>query len=263
MIRLINIRHAFAIVGLIPVSASADIAACTPTTYSSAQISQAIQNSPNANSALKNASCAFGGIAMGESQGNGCSANRANTGVLQLHNNFVSAAGYTPTSYANLPLQQQVNIWAQQVGNSNTSGSYQTLLNANQNGTTVGGAPATSGMMAACFQFGPGVCARDVAYMQNNSGACPTAGSGGLNINQNPGTGNLDGNNQSICSWGKTNQPAINKNAQNCGAATIPTPAAPTPPRKINCPTPSAGAPGTAIPPTPASAPVSLPASLA
>lgn len=35
MIRLINIRYAFAIVALIPVSANADIAACTPTSYSS------------------------------------------------------------------------------------------------------------------------------------------------------------------------------------------------------------------------------------
>ena len=44
--------------------------------YNAAQISQAIQNSPNANSTLKNASCQFGGAGVAESNGNSCSSQR-------------------------------------------------------------------------------------------------------------------------------------------------------------------------------------------
>jgi hypothetical protein len=42
-------------------------------------------------------------------------------------------------------VQQQVDIWAQQVGNSDTSGGYGTLAN----NSTFGGTQVTSGMQSA------------------------------------------------------------------------------------------------------------------
>ena len=53
-------------------------------TYNANQVSQAIQNSPYASSALTNSSCTWGGASMAESGGNTCSSNGNNFGVLQL-----------------------------------------------------------------------------------------------------------------------------------------------------------------------------------
>jgi len=104
------------------------------------------------------------------------------------------------------------------------------------------------GMLAACEQFGAAVCNHNVSSL-SSSGGCGS---------YTDGTGHTGG--QTICSWGKAaDKQAANQNCSTNGVA--PTP--PTTPKKINCPTPGGGAPGTAIPPTPASAPVSLPASLA
>ena len=203
---------------LAPSMSAALVGTCTPTHYSAAQITQAIQNSPYANQALKNNACTFGGTAMGESHGNACAANAGNTGVLQLNNYSIARAGYTPTKYANSPLQNQVNVWAQMVGTGNTSGGYTTLSNAIQNGTTIGSATPTTGMLGACFQFGPVICRNDISYMQSHGGACPSATQGGLNINSHRTNPNLDGNNQSICSWGAHNQPQITANRANCTA---------------------------------------------
>ena len=129
-----------------------------------------------------------------------------------------------PASILNSPLQTQVDTWAKQVGNSNTSGAYQTLANNGQ----VGGYNVTPGTLAACFQFGPLICKNDVAALQSG-GACPTSGNGGVvatGATLRNGTANLDGNGQSICSWGKAIQNKINQAASTCqngGGTTTPT----------------------------------------
>jgi hypothetical protein len=178
-------------------------------------VAAAIQHSPDANSTLKNSSCTFGGAARSESGGNTCERNSSNFGVLQLNQGNLPAE-MTAEQYLILPLQRQVDIWAQQVGNSNTTGGYATLANTQQ----IGGTAVTPGMMAACFQFGPAICRNDIAFMQQNGGACPSVGSGGININTLPrsrwGEANLDGGNQSICSWGQNIQANINKAAAGC-----------------------------------------------
>ena len=115
---------------LAPSMSAALVGTCTPTHYSAAQITQAIQNSPYANQALKNNACAFGGTAMGESHGNACAVNAGNTGVLQLNNSSIINAGMTTQQYANSSLQTQVNTWAQMVGTGNTSGGYTILSRA-------------------------------------------------------------------------------------------------------------------------------------
>jgi hypothetical protein len=224
---------------------------CNDEQVSAVQIAQAIQDSPNANQALKTNSCNFGGAGMAESSGNTCASNGSNFGVLQLTSGNLPP-GVTPDQYLNMPLQQQVDIWARQVGNSNTSGAYQTL----QSSSSIGGTPVTAGMSAACFQFGPVICRNDVAFMQANNGACPAASSGGVLATSgargslNSGTANLDGNGQSICSWGGPIQNQINQAASACLNPTNPSSGG------TSCPAGSSS-PGNAI--SPNDAPLTLP----
>jgi hypothetical protein len=189
---------------------------CTPTNYSASDVAQAIQNSPNANNTLKTNSCNFGGAARSESGGNLCSQNTGNSGILQLNNRSIQAANLTPGEYMNLPLQRQVDIWAQQVGNGNTSSTgYQAISSAISGGGSIGGVKATPGMAAACFQFGPVICNNDVASLQSG-GSCEGSGIRCTNSSCNGGTASLDGNGQSICSWGNNIQSNINKAAAGC-----------------------------------------------
>ncbi|RTL84262.1 MAG: hypothetical protein EKK29_14080 [Hyphomicrobiales bacterium] len=224
-------------------------------TVSASDVAQNIQNCPSANNALKNNACNFGGAAIAESGGNTCASNGNNFGVLQLTRSNLTNTGYSPSQYLNLSAQQQVCIWAQQVGNSNTSGAYQTLSNSG----SVNGTPVTAGMLAACFQFGPLICRNDLAFMQANGGACPSIGNGGVRATGQTlsnGGANLDGNNQSICSWGQSIQNKINQAATTCNASNG------SGGDGTNCPG-GGTTPGGVIPPSPGNAPVSLPANLA
>lgn len=190
--------------------------ACNPTNYSASDIAAAVAASPNANSALKNSSCTWGGAGRSESAGNLCASNGNNFGVLQLNRSNLPP-GVTPATYMAEPLQQQVNTWAAQVGSGNTSSTgYQTLSSAQASGQSIGGTPVTSGMMAACFQFGPAICNNDVAALQSGQ---PCGGASPININsvpRNQGSATTDGNGQTICSWGGNIQKNINAAAANC-----------------------------------------------
>jgi hypothetical protein len=195
---------------------------CNNRNYSASEIADAIRNSPDASDTLKAAACDFGAAALAESGGNTCERNNQNFGVLQLNkNNIPDFLEYN--QYLNSSLQDQVDIWARQVGNTNTIGGYQTLVNAMQNDSTIGGTTPTSGMLAACFQFGSAICQNDINFMRRNGGACPTPQNGGININTLPRSewsrANLDGNNQSICSWGRAIQNRINATADACKGA--------------------------------------------
>lgn len=188
-----------------------------------------------------------------------------NTGVLQLNNKSIAAAGYTPQQYGSLPLQQQVNIWAQQVGNGNTSGAYGTLTNSL--GSSINGVPITQGTLAACFQFGPVICKNDLATIQAN-GSCPAKGSGctasPAGANRGNGTfcgassAQLDDNGLSICTYAPKIQKQMSAANSSCdGASTTPSNTPTT-----NCPGTGTN-PGGAISPSPGNAPVTLPANLA
>jgi hypothetical protein len=182
---------------------------CTPTNYSASDIAAAVAASPNANSLLKNSSCTWGGAGRSESAGNLCASNGNNFGVLQLNRSNLPP-GVTPAAY-------EADTWAAQVGNSNTSSTgYQTLAAAQTSGQSIGSTPVTSGMMAACFQFGPAICNNDVAALQ---GGQPCGGASPVNINsvpRNPGSATTDGNGQTICSWGGNIQANINAAAATC-----------------------------------------------
>lgn len=192
-------------------------AALACATYSATQIAEAIRNSPYASQRMKASACDFGGAAISESGGRSCNHNRANFGVLQL--NVGNLGGVPPQSYLSWGLQDQVNLWVKQVGNSNTTGGYAVLASA----SSINGIRVTPGMLAACFQFGPVICRNNISYMRQN-GTCPTATRGGIRATRatlRNGTANLDGGKQSICSWGKNIQNNINKNSALCRGSKV------------------------------------------
>ena len=99
---------------------------------------------------------------------------------------------------------------------------------------SVNGYPITSGTAAACAQFGALICSKDLASL-NASGQCPSQGNGGVRATKPPfanGTANLDGNSQSICSWGQVIQKKIDASGCSNGNQASPT-------QPINCPSPA------------------------
>ena len=197
-------------------------------TYSVTQISQAIQNSPNATAADKASSCTWGGAAKAESGGKTCATNKKNFGVLQLAKRNLPH-NLTSTQYLNMPLQQQVNIWLEYAGPSTQGSSFNTINNTAKNGGSIGGMKMTQGIAAACSQFGGLICSKDLASIRS-TGQCPTIGHGGVRATKATlanGTANLDGNYKSICSWGAT----INHNIIASGCKSGACKASPTTPQ--------------------------------
>lgn len=174
---------------------------CTPTHYAANEIAAAVAASSIANPDLKSSASVWGAVGVAESQGDLCASNGYAFGVLQLARINLPPR-MAPADYLAQSLQQQVDIWAE-FGNRNTfSIGYQVLVAAAARAASIGPVAITSGMVAACFQFGPTICNNDVAALQ--SGA-PCGGAHPVNINRvarNPGAATTDGNGQSICSWG-------------------------------------------------------------
>ncbi len=138
-----------------------------------AQVAAAVANSP-LSPALKAYAADIGNLAINvESGGNlGVYNGTCCTGVLQVNTGGLKTyCQCTPQEYANMSLQQQVDIWAQ-------------VTNVNANNATVrqlmglgsfGGHPVTGAMVLSCIQIGPGNCAKTVS-----AGTCATsAGSDG------------------------------------------------------------------------------------
>lgn len=200
----------------IPFATSNANAACQR--YSLTQIADAVRKSPNSSETMKNNACMWGGAAMAESGGNGCADNGNNYGVLQLTRSNLPS-GVTPEAYKNMTLQQQVDIWSQ-YGGPEKQGSGYNYLTKNMGGS-INGVPITQGMLAACSQFGGLICAKNVAYLQQN-GRCQSPGDGGVratNATLRNRTANMDGNNQSICTWGKAIQQKIA--ASGCSSSNL------------------------------------------
>jgi hypothetical protein len=204
-----------------PILAAQLAAGCANQQYSATEIAQALNNSPYANQSLKKAACNFGAAAQSESGGNSCASNGSNFGVLQL--NAANLGGMTPNAYLNAPLQTQVDQWAKSVGNENTASyGYQQITEAVNSGGSLGTTLATPGMAAACFQFGPSICNNDVRALQGG-GSCNGNGVRCINSSCQGGTASLDGNGQSICSWGSSIQNNINRYASTCNGASCTT----------------------------------------
>ena len=131
-----------------------------------------------------------------------------------------------------LPLQQQVDIWIQQAGPTSQGRAFNTVNG--DVGTSINGYPITPGTAAACAQFGALICSKDLASL-NATGQCPSQGNGGVratNATLANGTANLDGNWQSICSWGQVIQKKIDASGCSNGNQASPT-------QPINCPSPT------------------------
>jgi hypothetical protein len=154
----------------------------------------------------------------------------------------------TSSQYMALPLQQQVDIWIQQAGPSSQGKAFNTVNG--DVGSSINGYPITSGTAAACAQFGALICSKDLASL-NATGQCPSQGNGGVratNATLANGTASLDGNSQSICSWGQVIQKKIDASGCSNGNQASST-------QPINCPSPApatgglmAGAPTSGTP---------------
>ena len=176
--------------------------ACAPTSYSAQDIAAAVAASPSATATLRDAAAVWGAAGKSESGGNLCASNGDNFGVLQISRGNLPRR-VTPRAYLAASLQRQVDIWAARVGNVNAqSEGYLLLAAAQAAGGSIGSVPITPGILAACVQFGPTICYNDVAALRNGQ---PCGGARPVNINavlRNPASATLDGNGQTICSWG-------------------------------------------------------------
>ena len=151
-----------------------------------------------------------------------------------------------------LPLQQQVDIWIQQAGPTTQGRAFNTVNG--DVGSSINGYPITSGTAAACAQFGPLICSKDLASL-NATGQCPSQGNGGVratNATLANGTANLDGNSQSICSWGQVIQKKIDASGCSNGNQASPT-------QPINCPSPTPATGGLMAGAPPSGAPAASP----
>ena len=188
-------------------------------------------------------------MAMKESGGGDtCANNSCCVGILQL--NFGSSGvldvpgigQVTKAQYANMSLQQQVDIWALTANSNTGSSGYQTLLADYNSGQSIGGVPVTAGMLAACEQFGAAVCNHNVSALA----------SGGTCGGYTDGTGHTGG--QTICSWGQAaDQQAAN---QQCSPSVASCPMGPG-----DCGTGPKSIAGNATQPSASSADLTLPAS--
>jgi integrating conjugative element protein (TIGR03758 family) len=142
-------------------------------TVTSAQVAAAIGNSP-LSPELKRYAADIGKLAVNvESGGNlGVYNGTCCTGVLQVNRGGLKTYCHcTPEEYANMGLQQQVDVWAK-VTNANADNATVRQLMALG---SFGGKPVTGAMVLSCIQIGPGNCAKTV-----KAGTCATsAGSDG------------------------------------------------------------------------------------
>lgn len=166
------------------------------------QIENALQNAPGLNSGLN--TCAMAAMAMKESGGgHTCAHNFCCDGILQVNHGPTGIDPMTTAkrlAYRNADLQTQVNGWVATANSNASSSGYKILLASYNSGQPLHGHTVTAGDLAACEQFGPGVCNANARSLQS-TGACGSAS---------------DANGQTVCSWGaKTDTQAA---AQTCSA---------------------------------------------
>ncbi|WP_114944340.1 hypothetical protein [Microvirga calopogonii] len=133
------------------------------TNYSASDIANAVRNS-NLNPSLRQYADQMGNLGMFESSGNaGIYNGSCCTGVFQVNRSNLAAAGYTPESYANASLDEQVRVWA----NLTNQGANTAVVRQLQQMGTFDGQPVDGAMIMACIQLGTGNCQKMV-----QSGKC-------------------------------------------------------------------------------------------
>lgn len=133
---------------------------------SSADITQAIQNSPNASAWLKQNAQAVANLAINVESGGNTSAFNGSCcyGVLQMNRtNIAKYAGVTPEQYRQLPLQVQIDVWSQLTADAMRSGVVRQFIGLG----TFDGRAVDGNLVLACVQLGIGNCQRMI-----NSGSC-------------------------------------------------------------------------------------------
>lgn len=139
------------------------------------QIAAAVANSP-LSASLKPYGADIGRLGIFESGGNlGVYNGTCCTGVLQVNRRGLRVyCGCTPAQYAALPLQEQVNVWANLTNANANNGVIHGLLNRG----SFDGQPVDGAMVLSCIQIGPGNCARTLA-----AGTCATRAGADINGN--------------------------------------------------------------------------------
>lgn len=171
------------------------------TKYTSQDVADAIRSS-TLNDTLKQSADHIGNLAMFESSGNAGISNGCCSGILQVHQ--MNHPGMTSQQFANLPLQQQVNVWADLQNKEFNSAPVKALRQMQQNGQSIQGyGQVDQTLMIACVQIGTGNCQKVI-----QAGTCET------------GAG-TDGNGKSVCDFanamktGKSNPYNNNENNQS------------------------------------------------
>lgn len=133
---------------------------------SSADIVQAIQNSPAASPWLKANAQAVANLAMNVESGGNTTAYNGSCcyGVLQMNRrNIDHYARMSPEEYRALPLQAQINAWAALTTDALKASSVRQLIAMG----TFDGRPVDGNLVLACVQLGIGNCQKMI-----NSGRC-------------------------------------------------------------------------------------------
>ncbi len=167
-----NSKRLIALLWLIPVLVMAAV-------VTSAQIQQAIQNSPYASAWLKANAQAVANLAIRVESGGNTTAYNGSCcyGVLQMNRaNIDKYAGVTPSQYQQWSLQQQIDAWSLLTVDALKAGSVRQLIDMG----TFDGRTVDGNMVLACVQLGIGNCQKMI-----NSGSC---------------TGFADRNGTTICS---------------------------------------------------------------
>lgn len=133
---------------------------------SSADIVQAIQNSPNASPWLKANAQAVANLAINVESGGNTTAYNGSCcyGVLQMNRrNIDHYARMSPEEYRALPLQAQINAWTALTTDALKASSVRQLIAMG----TFDGRPVDGNLVLACVQLGIGNCQKMI-----NSGRC-------------------------------------------------------------------------------------------
>jgi len=133
---------------------------------SSADIVQAIQNSPNASPWLKANAQAVANLAINVESGGNTTAYNGSCcyGVLQMNRkNIERYTRIDPEEYRSLPLQDQINAWAALTTDALKASSVRQLIAMG----TFDGRPVDGNLVLACVQLGIGNCQKMI-----NSGRC-------------------------------------------------------------------------------------------
>lgn len=133
---------------------------CAAVNVTAAQVAAAIAASPNASAQLKSYAASVGSLSMFESAGNLSAYNGSCCyGILQMNTaniQSVMGAGYSPIAFAQLPLQAQVNAWAQIMSPALETYPVKAL-------TALGvfdSRKVDGALVLACIQLGTGNCMR-------------------------------------------------------------------------------------------------------